>query len=475
MLKEPRSPKSVASGTMSPCLRRRGGRDTAAATVVGALLALTLVVVALMIFRTSFVPALEEDAEERSMADTARSMLELRANLDSHVGDQRPGRLSVPVSTSSEASVPLAPAPPDDDLRTRSGTSSVTVHAPNATTWMRNGTLLVRENPDWQTIPGQRLEIKGVEEVLDLRFRFASVSAAEAGESFSVRIIGSGAGFQGQVTYTIQEGKGPDQAQIIAEVENADHEIVFRQTIETVPEAQSDYEIDVMDHLVAFDHVMETARKPMHVVFVDNSVGAERAMTYRVRDASTETEIVEPGGGVTGTVHETFDGGALRYEAHNSYFVDQRYEIEHGALLLHQGNLSTVKGSPHAPAGVVESGLLGDRVKASFGLPLVTGEDRSMAGADTVSVTTETRRRTGVSALASQASLNVTTTAPGAWASWARTHYEDEGLSAADGEFSVDRGDDWVNVTVHGRSLLDSVDDVHLDLQTAHVETVLER
>lgn len=474
------SPDDARSGPPSGAASRRsrGGRDTAAATVVGAILVMTLVVVALVIFRTSFVPVLEEDAEQRSMDEAAESLLGVRSDLDAHVGEQRPGRLSVPLSTSSDGAVPLAPTRPDDEVGFRSEPRSVTVYAPSATVWERNGTLLVREDPDWRVIPGTRLTIGEIDEVLDLRLRFPSVSAADGGDSVSVRVLGSDAGFQGEVTYRVEQAQGPDQAQVIAEVENSDHDAVFAQTIASIPEAQTNYEIDVMDHLVAFDHILETASKPMRIVFIDNiaDVSAERAMTYRVRDQANGTTVVEPGGGMTEEplIH-TYEGGVLRYDGRNSFFVDQTYRVEHGALLLQQGDRSTLKAGPHASSGLVSAQPLDDRFKAGFGIPLLSGHDQSVAGSSTVSVTTETVRRTSVSALAPEASLNVTTAAPSAWEKWMHRHYADAGLSAALGQYEIETGEDWINVTVAGPSLLDTTDDVHLDVQTAKVRTTLER
>lgn len=476
-----RSARERADGSSPEPGLRPGAPDGGAATVVGALLVTSLVVVALIVFRTSAVPALEEEAEEKAMGELARALMEVRSNVDAHVGEQRPGRLSQPVTSSSSAGTPLAPDRPDDVLSFHEG-SEVTVWAPSATVWERNDTLLVRDDPDWRPVTGIELggevTIREIEQVMDLRVRIDSVSPDDDGDQFTVRALEADGGLAGRVTYEIQDTRtgagGPVQVQIVAEVENTDGDIVFDQPIATLTEARTWYEIDVLDPSVGFDQILTSAENPMRLVLVENGVEAERALTYSMRSADTDTRVVDPGGGREVTpLLERYAGGTLQYEALNNFFVDQTYRLEHGALLVHQDDRAAIKTGPHIPSGTVETNALGTVTKAGLGLPLLTGSQGSTAGAEAVTVTTETQRRAGLSALAPQVSFNLTTEAPQAWEAWTRNSYEDAGLPS--GAFSIESGASWVNVTVEGTSPFSTEPDVHVDLDTARVATTMER
>lgn len=453
-------------------------RDQAAATVVGALLVVSLAVVGLITFRTDFVPVWEEEAEKRFMDRVAEALLGVRSDLDRHVGASDPGRLSTPVPTSQGKATPSAPPRGGNLLSFQDRARPTTIHADDATVWRRNGTLQIRENIDWREVPGTDLTIEGVDAVLDLRVRFATLGSGNDGDSFVTRIIGATGGLRGLVRYSMEDtrtggGGGPERSELVAQVEDSAGDVVFDQTIATFTQTQTDYQVNLLDPWLGFDQILASAPAPKRLIFVENGLEAQRTLTFQARNATGDATVVEPGGGPVETVHETFPGGVLEYEARNNFYVDQTYRIEAGALVLEQPDGAALRAGPSAPSGRVE-GILGqDRVGVGLALPSLDGAERTVAGAGTVTAATEAVANQGVQAVAPEASVNFTTEAPEAFASWARDHYRGAGLLP--GEFTVTAGAGFVNVTVQGPSTDPAVDDVHLDLTQARITTTLER
>lgn len=461
---------------------RPGFRDQAAATVVGAILVVGILVLGLITLRTSFVPAWEEEAEQRFMDGVTQALLGIRADLGDHAGALDRGRLTTVVPTSQGQATPLAPPREGNLLSFQDASQTATVHADDATVWRRNGTLQIRENLDWRDVPGTDITVREIDEVLDLRARFATVSSSQDGGSFVVRVLGATGGIHGEIEYSVEDtragtagtGGGPERSELVATVENSDGDVVFDQTIATFTQPQSDYEVDVLDPGIGFDQILASAPAPKRLLFTETAgLDGERVLTFRARNGTSDATVVHPAGGPVETVHEIFSGGSLEYESRNNFFVDQTYRLEHGALVLEQEDGAAVRAGPHAPGGRVE-GVLGQaRVAVGLDLPTLDGSQRTVSGAGAVSVASETASRDRVRAVAPEASINVTTETPEAWASWARDRYRESGL--APGEFTVTSGTDFVNVTVRGPSTDPAVDDVHLALDRARITTTLER
>lgn len=447
------------------------------ATVVGAILVVSIIVLALLTYRNSFVPVLEEEAEERFMDQVAQALLRVRGDVDAQVGRAVTGRLSTPVPNSQGGSIPGAPPRRDNVVSFRNLTRSVTVHADDATVWHRNGTSQVHVNRDWEAIVGGSVTVGAIDAVRNLRLRFASLSSAQAGDSVTVRVVSGG--LQGLIEYSIEDtraggGGSPERSELVATVEDAAGDVVFDQTIATFTQSQTDYQVDVLNPLPGFDQVLAAVSPPFRLVFVENGMDAEHSMTFQARNTTSDATVTIPGGGeAVAAVHREFQGGVLEYRARNNFFVDQTYQIEHGALVLRQTRGATIRAGPQAPAGRVEAGLVDPRAQAGLRLPSLVGSNATIAGAGPISVATDASSSQGLRAVASEVHVNVTTASPEAWGSWTRDHYQGAGLAA--GEFDVETGDDWMNVTVDGPSLLGTLDDVHLDLRRATVETTLER
>jgi hypothetical protein len=458
-------------------------RDGAAATVVGAILVVSLLVAALVVYRNSFVPVIEEKAEREFMDAVSESLLQVRADLDQHVGPLDRSRLTVPVPTSQGSATPSAPPRQGNLLSVENRTRTVTVHADDATIWERNGTLQTMENLDWQAVPTGS-PVDEVQRVLDLRVKLLLLSTAQDGSTFTVSIDDANGDFAGDLQFEVKDtsqsagagqgaGATPSSFDLRARVRDADQDEVLDQSIATYHESESDHQVDVLDPLLGFDQILASADKPMTLEFSEGGLGGEFALTHAVRNDSSATTIVKPGGGPVETVHREFQGGFLRYEARNNFLPDQTYHLEHGALVLRQDDGNAMRSGPHAPSGRVEEGLTDNRAKLGFSVPSITGRNRTFSGAGVISVATETESEDTVRAVAPEASIEIKTDSPSAWADWADDRYQDAGL--ASGDFSITQGSDFVNVTIEGPSLLSSVDDVHLDLDRAAVDTELER
>lgn len=438
--------------------------DAAVATVVGAVLVAAIAVAGLILYRTSFVPVQEEKAEHRFSVAVAERLLEVRTDLDDHLGRTGGGTLTTPVPVGQGPGGPLAP-PRSPNTIAFDPDGRTVVHAPSARLFASNGTSLSQTEAEWTPFTGTGTVVRNITEVRELWVNI--VELAGDGDSARVRATDPD-GFAGQMRFEVEErsgGPGGTTYILHVEVENATGDLIFDQPVVRANDVLQDYRLHATSADLPFRQVLAAAGRPFRLVFTENPLDAEYSMTWTQTNATSGAETVHPGGGPILSLHREAASGALRYEARNNRFVDQTFRIEHGAVLLQQGDRAALRVPPAIGVGRVD-----DRAVLDLPLPTLSGPATSTSGRSTIAVSTTPVQRDAVRAVAQNASLNVTTEAPDAWVRfWNRSL----AASLPDTAWQVESGPDWVNATVLG--LDPTVRDVDLHLRQATIRTIMER
>lgn len=441
--------------------------DAAVATVIGAILVAGIAVAGLILYRTTFVPAQEERAEHRFAVEVAERLLEVRSDLERHLDLSGTRLRTTPVPVAQGPSGPLAPPRPPNAIAFDAGDRRATVHAPSARIVGENGTSIAQTQPEWTSFTGPAVE--NVSSVRDLWVKLDEVGPGREGHEARIRVVDADDAFAGLLRVRLEDrtGGGAGGAPYVVDirVENATQDPVFDQPIVMLRDAVQDWRFRATDPDLGFDQVLEAADGPVKLVFTQNPLAANHSMTWTETNRSSGAETIHAGGGPIRTVDRGFVGGALRYEARNLHFVDQTYRIDHGAVVLRQGDTAVLRSPPP-----IEVGRVGDRAVVDLPLPTLTGPRTSLSGRATIAVSTVDVGQEAVRAVAPSASLNLTTDAPAGWSRFWNASLEG---ALPDDAWTVRSGPDWVNATISG--IDPAARDVDLHLRQATIRTLLER
>lgn len=443
--------------------------DAAVATVVGAVLVAAIAVAGLILYRTSFVPVQEEQAEHRFSVAVAERLLELRTDLDEHLGRTGSGTLTTPVPVGQGPGGPLAP-PRSPNMVAFDPGGGATVHAPSARVTTSNGTSLAQTDPIWTPFTGTGTAVENITEVRELWVKLPRLDNGMDDDAARVR-VNDPDGFAGQLRASVNrtDPQGPQaDYELLVEVQNASGETIFEQPVTTFDRPVTDYRLHATSPDLPFQQVLAAAGRPLRLVFTENPLDAEYSMTWTQTNRTSGVETIHPGGGpVVRPFRSSEASGALRYEARNNHFVDQTFRIEHGAVLLSQGGGAVLRVPPATAIGRVD-----DRAVVDLPLPTLQGPGTSTSGRSTIAVSTTPVERDTARVVASSVSVNVTTPAPDAW-----TRFWNASLDAAlpDRAWTTRNGSDWVNATVSGLDADPDAFDVDLHLRQATIRTIMER
>ncbi len=190
----------------------------------------------------------------------------------------------------------------------------------------------------------------------------------------------------------------------------------------------------------------------------------EYTITY-LESAGTGSVLVGSSGLTVPDYNATLGGGALHLDSSNSFFVDQDYYLENGAVILVQDGEAAMRIPPDL---TIEAGNTLSRV--SLTIPALTGDSNSVSQRGTASLSTHTRSATQILGTAPAFNYTVSTQFPSVWSAFFIRAAEDGGLSSAAGEFAVSSTADSATIWIYGSTTSPSSTDPDLSLRLSHAD-----
>lgn len=438
--------------------------DAGVSSVVGAILVAGLLVITLITIRTSFVPVWEEEAERGLMDQVTSQLGQLKGDMDRHVGNRSATAVTTTVSMGREAAGFFRVEGTPNQLEFEPGDKPVRFFADRIRFLSIDGSRTSSIDEDWRDYSG--LVLENVSRTADLGLRMDSVSAADHGDSVTVQITDAAGDPAGSLQIRVERfdmcpggGSAVHGYRVLVTTRTAGGSVLYDQPILVMPgqpgdcagsgsdaPAIADFRVDALAPSYRFKDLLGAAAGPYALTFTHSDLPGDAAATYVVEDQPGGMRILVGGGGPVETgFARTYAGGTLTYRAFNTYFVNQEYVLENGALVIDQTDGAFLRSAPK-----LDAARIADRGAVRLSVPSLVGDRATTAGEGTVSVATGARAHSSFVAEVPDFSFNVTTRFPALWSQLWFDELEESNLDEGLGEFTITTGANWANLTVSG-------------------------
>lgn len=441
--------------------RRGRGRpgDDAVSTVLGGILFFALIIMFLIVIRTTFAPVWQEEDEAKHMSAVQGQFAALAGAADSQASNATSQAVGLPVTllerqTSRFFTPPNLPA----SLAFEPGTADVRMSTSEFLILQDGGQSLAGLDEDWQDISGDSIEVHGIEH---LRLRVLDPGNEADGNSVTITVNDADGDFAGDLQVRIRDvGDG----YVVTTRVRSDTGTLYDQgTSYFDGDTPTFHWVDALAPELHFADVLRAAAKPATLDFSEAGMQGQYAITWR-DDAGT----LQGGSGVLlQDWAADYVGGILRLEAQNQRFPGQTYELHNGAVLLTQDDGQVLRTDPFFD---VRSDATGTRL--SMVVPSLVGEGDAVSTNGAVTVSLDGRRPDALVGTAPTWTWSVDSPAPAAWADMWERALGAAGLSEASGHFSITTTATTATLDVIGVQT-GAVHDLTIELHHALVEVRL--
>lgn len=464
--------------------RALGGPDAGVTVVIGAVLVVGAIVSGLVVFRLTVVPQMAERAEAEGIQDAGRAMKALNERILSNMDRSSSAPLPSTIPLQAQAP-PLVPAPlGGGSLSFEPGESSTTLSSPVLRIQTVNGTTQLSGSGtggQWTTIPGSHT-LTDVTAVHGLRIKITEPSPSD-GDRVRITITDANGDYAGE--FSAFFSTNPPDLDLLAETLDPSGNNIFHNHLIEMHQTNwdSDYWINALDELYAFDQMLENAEKPLTLTFSEEGANAEFLIAYEEAAGDGLSVLQGAGKDVPGYAKQ-FASGPIVFQSENNWFLDQAYEIEQGAIILEQSDGAVFRVDPPFEAEASSS-----FVKLSHDVPMLDGEDAAVTGAKSAQVSTRTTSTTSIGAIAGQVNVTVTTDHPTLWAEFFEEELTDAGLTSTNCppadptspcQFQVTTTSNTARVEIYGPTATDAdpqnpTHDIALEQLRSGIEVQVER
>ncbi len=451
--------------------------NDAVSAVIGAVLLLSIGVSTFVAIQISFVPEWEKEKEADLTLEVEDQLATLMSSLDRMHQDQ--------TETAVGTRIGLRP---DEAFMGSGGIGNSLTFEPSAVAMDIQASKfkktvvdsVVVSDESWTTVGAFSDPIEDVTEILDWRVLLHGVSQKDEGKSTILKIRDNNDNLLGTFTVYIRKD---GETWIMKEAIDANNVVLYDQGQEFKLKSKAgldDYWVDVLAPEYRFNRVVQDAAKPLKIVMNDDGLEAEYAIAYRTSSGGERVQGV--GGNDPTSLQENIASGRIVYESRNSYFPDQTYSMENGALVLAGADgQQSFRSEPDFDVVVA-----GSTVDIKIGLPAMDGDESQYAGKSSARVVARVEGRSDLSGESPSLKINATTPYPLAY-----EEFWDDTLLAAgltsidcvslgdDCHYEIETGTDWALLTVYGFTVVDPdpdnpAYDVALTLNQTEVEIKLQ-
>lgn len=447
------------------------------AAILGGVLIASVLVMAFVTFRVSYVPAMESRREVTHMREVEQQFLALKSGVDRQVENQSLVPLSHPVTLGADSSSMWGNAGGSDLLRYEAAQSSVELSANRLLLLEKNGTGLAGTAESWTTTGGTS-STENITGVASFRIKITNLDKQDNGKQILLEVKDSAGAFVGDVRVMVND---PGGSEYHLEIRTRDKNLneAYNMPYDSFPNGDTvaTYWLDMLDPEFRFNSLLAGASAPFKVVWtIKTLTPSEYAMTYTKYDSTSGGEVVVGGGGgiLLTNYLATKTSGRLVFETTNRQLVDQTWILENGALVIDQSEGRIFKVEPSFSAQ-----LVGNKTLLTVVVPSLTGGSATLMGQGTVTVTTTRTLREMYVADAPRYEVKVTTDFPTMWKKFWDAELEAAGLvegAAGVGEFNLTTGSDWAKVSVYGKvtPVAHTYYDLQVTLRQANIKVELE-
>lgn len=439
--------------------------DEGVSVVLGAILIAGLLVTVLATVQLNHVPVWVEQAEAEHAESLVGQLAAMKGEVDRQTGNRSAipvthpftmqrdrvnlldsGRLPARMTFESEGTTAaslsaLGPVVTSTDFTIKSNKMLIIE---------RNGQAVASTDEDaWEEI-GATDSVTNISETFSLRLRIDSVSNDHDGDWLEIRCTDADGGGCGIFrVYVVEHPSGYD---VNVRVTDAAGNVLYDQgDAYFLQDPRSPYWVDTFANEYRWEPLLQKAKVPYRLDMVESGLTGDFLISYSeaiVTDDGTESLLVASAGELQDDFSDTIDGGGrFIVDTRYSHHPQQRFVYENGAVILDQLDGEVMKIAPHFSAR-----LVGDILTLDITSPVLDGDDRTVQGADTITVQTDTQRASSLLAFAPRFSVNYTTAYPTVWTDHWSERLDAAGLSIGLGEYAVSSGANWANVTVYGKT-----------------------
>lgn len=422
--------------------RRFGNDTTAVSTAVGAILLVTIMFMVVLVIQTSFVPRWQEEDEERHARVVQREFLEIVGHMEQRAENDSatPATFMVSMDRGGGSIFSLGADLPGEVLMTTFQDGS-TYSASEMSVISRDGVSLAVLNETWISIGGTH-EVDDLVSVSHLRLRVHNPASGDDGDSATIQITDASGEPAGNLTAYIDRYPSGYALKVLVQTPSGmtivdDGESRFQQ------DAPDYMHVNAMEPSYFFTSLLANAEQPFSLDFIENSLTADFSIQGK-------TESGDPiGGGSPGAlisdIERTLDGGRLELMVPNQQYPQQRFVMDHGAVVVEQSD-----GVAFLEPPAFEVGPLDDLTRVTIADTVAGGTPRGVSSHSPVRVTLGSGDTTSLVGTAPDLTWNVTTPWPTLWSD----HWDDllqlNGWDSGSGHYTITTGTDWARLELTG-------------------------
>lgn len=415
----------------------QGGPDAGVSVIVGAILLTGIVLGAIVTVRLTFVPVWEEDTESQHMDEVAKKMAELTSDINRRVDNTSTTPLSVSIPmVATGGNNPFSTSRASGTLEFNPGTSPLEIDSPSILLQSRNGTDLAGVNETWDQV-GSGNNIENATEILNLRINVTGPACQgttdncfDQMDNVKATIIDKDGNFAGDLTVYMDNPPGSSTGFLGVRVRapTTPPTVVFNNSVLSFQQTDWNppYWVNTLNDDYRFDRLLDAAKAPYRVELTENGLEGTFSATYLQSvsgGGGAGTKIVGGGGIESEAYKRDFTSGTLAFESANNEYVNQRYVIENGALVLNQSDGAVFKVEP--PIDMIRTG---QTAIVNLGLPTLQGESSSLAGSRSGRVQVATSSSEEITGALGDLNLTFHTAYPDLWERHLQDQLDDAGF-----------------------------------------------
>lgn len=454
-----------------------GGADDGVSNVIGAIMVVGIMVMAMAMVQTRYVPVWQEQREAELAGQVAGQLAQVASDLDRLTGNRTSGSVAAPVQLApamglrffEEASV----SGHIEFLPAAAGTG-ISASSPRLTVFQSGDQVFygLAEPDDWLVLDNVDDTIENLSALRALRIRIDMVDPAAYGDgaSATLTITDRNGAYAGHAVMTFRHIGGSERAletkvfsasgnEVSSEIESFFHNTNL-----------GNLYIDLMEQKFLFDAVFAAGPKPVTLTMVRDGLTSDYVVVYDVASAGGASTPVGPAVGLVLEPYQPapLQSGVLRLEMPNQRFVHQTYILEHGALLRVQDGAAVFVVPPRLHVAAAA-----DTTVVEWTLPSMTGAAKALAGGSAATVVAHTPvSSVDLGGRAPSLTFGIPTQYAATWAQALERALVAGGLEATHYSITTDAAS--VTLDIQGQTAGTSVDDMVLFLKQAQIEIQLE-